>query len=267
MTDPERISKRGAGLAAQLLQAGADEQPSEGGAQRTLVALGVSGVVLTSTSAVSAAAGAKLTSVVSSGAAMSGAAGASATIGVLPAVALAKWIGIGVVAGIGVAGAAAVATAPSEPPRAVSSAARAATSVRPQPAMPKSPAPGPPLALAPAPEASRVLVTPLATANVVDPPPAAFPLDVGAPLSAEVAVVDRGRSLLGAGRASEALAQLEGYEREFSEARLLPEVLFLRLEAYERLGRSSDARRIAARLVRDFPKSPHAARARKLLTD
>jgi hypothetical protein len=61
------------------------------------------------------------------------------------------------------------------------------------------------------------------------------------------------------------LSQLAGYEREFPEARLLPEVLFLRLETCERLGRGVEARAAAQRLVDGFPKSPHAARARQLL--
>jgi hypothetical protein len=42
-------------------------------------------------------------------------------------------------------------------------------------------------------------------------------------------------------------------------------VLFLQLEACERLGRPSEAQRAARRLVSGFPQSPHATRARKLL--
>src|SRR6478752_4528230 len=158
MTDPERISKRGVGLAAQLLQAGADEQPRHDGVQRTLVALGVSGVVLTSTSAASAATGAKL---------MSGAAAISGTASVVSTTLLLKWVGIGVVAGIGLAGAAAVATAPSAPARVASIPTRSAPQVRPQPAIPKSAQPAPALAVAPAPEASAATPTPTLRTSVV----------------------------------------------------------------------------------------------------
>jgi hypothetical protein len=91
------------------------------------------------------------------------------------------------------------------------------------------------------------------------------PLEVGAPLAAEVAFIDGARSLLAAGRAEQGLAELRRYEQEFPEARLLPEVLFLRMETCDRLGRSSEARAAASRLLEGFPRSPHAARARKLL--
>jgi hypothetical protein len=90
-------------------------------------------------------------------------------------------------------------------------------------------------------------------------------LDVGAPLAAEVAFIDRARGLLAAGQAEQGLQLLSGYERQFPEARLLPEVLFLRLETCDRLGRRAEARSAAQRLVDGFPKSPHAARARQLL--
>jgi len=90
-------------------------------------------------------------------------------------------------------------------------------------------------------------------------------LEVGAPLAAEVAYIDRARALLVAGQAEQGLALLRGYEREFPEARLLPEALFLQLETCDRLGRASEARAAARRLLEGFPKSPHASRARKLL--
>jgi len=58
---------------------------------------------------------------------------------------------------------------------------------------------------------------------------------------------------------------LRTYEREFPEARLLPEVLFLRFETCARLGRTNEARSAAQRLLDGFPRSPHAARARQVL--
>ena len=76
----------------------------------------------------------------------------------------------------------------------------------------------------------------------------------------------RARSLLASGQAEQGLALLARYEHEFPEARLLPEVLFLQLQTLERLSREGEARRAAQRLVDGFPKSPHAARARKLLS-
>jgi hypothetical protein len=89
--------------------------------------------------------------------------------------------------------------------------------------------------------------------------------DESAPLAAEVMFVDRARADLAGGRTADALSALGDYERQFPDARLLPEVLFLQLETYERLGRTSDARRAAQRLVSGFPRSPHVGRARALL--
>lgn len=251
MTDPERISKRSSGLAAELLRAGADEQPSDNSVEKALVALGVSSAVMTTTSAAGAAAagGAKLTKAV------------SLTL-------LAKWVGIGVVGGVGLAGVAAVATAPAAAPSAPPSAV---TVTQPHLAPPVAPAPAPaeptPVAVEPAPVVVEPAPAVASHASAVEPvTPAAPVLEVGAPLAAEVAYVDRARALLASGQASQGLALLGGYEREFPEARLLPEVLFLQLQTLDRLGRSSEARAAAQRLVDGFPKSPHASRARKLLT-
>lgn len=255
MTDPERISQRSSGLAAELLRAGATEQPRGAGMKRTLAALGVSGALLTTASTASAVGGATGTAA----AALTGSKAVKAVSGLL----LAKWIGLGVVGGVGLAGAAAAVSAPAAPaasmqaapvverpawPRVVASVAPAAPEVAP-----------PPASEAAAPPAPSIPVSGL-VADRAEPE-----LDLGAPLAAEVAFVDRARSALAAGRAEQGLAQLAGYEREFPEARLLPEVLFLRLETCERLGRRTEARAAAGRLVDGFPKSPHAARARQLL--
>jgi hypothetical protein len=275
MTDPERISKRSTGLAAQLLQAGAEEWPSEAGVEQTLAALGVSGAILTTTTATSAASaaasGAKLTSAATAGAGAAGggiaATAASGTVKAVSAMVLVKWIGIGVVGGVGLAGAAAVATAPSTavhaPMKAAVSAAAPVVTVAAaavvEPAAPSV------VAEAPAAEATPVAAAPAPRVSVVEPAAAAPVLEVGAPLAAEVAFVDRARSLLGAGQTEQGLAMLSAYEREFPEARLLPEVLFLKLETLDRLGRRGEARAAAQRLLEGFPKSPHASRARKIL--
>ena len=115
MTDPERLSLRSKGLAAELLRAASDEQPSERGMQQTLLALGVSGVMLSTTSAAGAA-GTGLASAVSATASVSSAGLASSgAVNTVSTVLIAKWVGIGVLGGFGVVGAAAVATLP--PPR------------------------------------------------------------------------------------------------------------------------------------------------------
>lgn len=251
MTDPERIVRRSSGLAAELLRAGADEQPSENSVEKALVALGVSSAVLTTTSAAGAAAagGAKLTKAV------------SLTL-------LAKWVGIGVVGGVGLASVAAVATSPAAAPAAAPSAVvvNKPRVVHPAATTPAAVEPTPtPVEAEPAPVEVPPVAAPSHTA--VEPAATAAPaLEVGAPLAAEVAYVDRARALVASGQTSQGLALLGSYEREFPEARLLPEVLFLQLQTLEQLGRTSEARTAAKRLVDGFPKSPHASRARKLLS-
>lgn len=242
MTDPERISRRSHGLAAELLRASADEQPNAAGMQRTLAALGVSSAILTATSA--------------AGAATAPALGTSKAV---TATLLAKWIGVGLVGGVGLASAAAVVTTPSVAPSApvaVISAAPPPASSAPSVAVPAR------IEVAPAPSVSS------STRSVLAAPPVARPdivAEEGVPLAAEVTFVDRARADLAAGKTAQALHALGDYEVKFPEARLLPEVLFLQLETYERLGRTTEARRAAERLVGGFPRSPHAARARELL--
>lgn len=255
MTDPERISQRSKGLAAQLLRASATEQPHDAGMQRTLAALGVGAAVATTTSAASAAtSGVKVTA--TAGAGVGVAKAATATL-------LVKWIGIGVLGGVGIAGAAAAISAPS--PKPVTAPRIVAPEPRAAPVVARSAAP----VVAPVPK----MIAPEPVSAVVSAPrvnvaePKAPEVDVGAPLAAEVAYVDRARAALSSGQTEQGLRLLNGYEREFPEARLLPEVLFLQLEAYERAGRIADARRSAQRLLSGFPKSPHAKRAQKLLSN
>lgn len=265
-TDPERISKRSLGLAAQLLQAGADEQPGDAAMQQTLAALGVAAAVVTTTTTAGAVAGAvKATSAIGASGAGLGVTAAGGAVKAVSATLLVKWIGVGVVGGIGLAGAAAVATSAAAPPASVS------PKIVSQPRVAAAPAHavlevGQPLvaaeAPAAAPEAAPVVTAPRASSETSLAAPV---LEVGVPLAAEVAYVDRARALLSAGQADQGLALLQSYEREFPEARLLPEVLFLRMETCDRLARKTEARHAAQRLLDGFPKSPHASRARKLL--
>jgi hypothetical protein len=266
MTDPERLSRRRTGLASELLRAAAEEQPSDDGMQQTLLALGVSGALLSTTGVVGAAvASARLTGATSASASASGVGlTTAATVHSISATLVVKWVGLGVLGGLGLAGVAEVTALP--PPRAAAShvqkradrvAQPASTIVRTAPRALAVDSAEPELAVSAAPTVLR--------APVVEPRVPAPVADVGTLLAAEVSYVDRARALLAAGQASQGLALLESYERQFREPRLLPEVLFLQLEAYERAGRHADARRAAQRLVASFPTSPHAGRARKLL--
>jgi len=268
MTDPERFSRRSTGLAAELLRAGADDQPGPDGMQQTLVALGFSGVVLSSAGVAGAASvgSAPLTSAVSASAATSG----LTTVGAIKsasATLVIKWVGIGLVGGVGLASVASVAARPSPKSSAVDHAPPSTAQVNRAAVTPRRPESRPAVADSPAPQlvASAVPSALHAVAVAVESRATNSELEVGELLAAEVAYVDRARALLAAGQSSQGLSLLAGYEQKFRGARLLPEVLFLQLEAYERSGQSNEARNAAQRLVADFPKSPHAGRARKLL--
>lgn len=262
MTDPERISGRSAGLSSELLRAARDEEPGSAGMERTLTALGVSGALVSASAAAHAAAsGAKW----GSGALGTGGAVAAKTTS---AVMLVKWIGVGVVGGMGLAGVAAVATSPAAP----AASARAASPVKPVTRAADAPRA---VEAAPAVAATAEMPSEMAPQPAL-PAPSRAPSTAresqtsdaaaaGAPLAAEVALIDEARGALAVGRFDAALSLISRYEREFPEARLLPEALFLRLEACERSGRTLEARRAAEQLLRGFPKSPHATRARKLL--
>lgn len=263
MSDPQRISRRSFGLAAELLRAGAAEQPPRAAMERTLAALGVSAAVLTS------ATGASGMGVLAG----AGAASAATSVKAVKAVStllLVKWIGVGMVGGVGLAGAAAVASRPFEKtsptPQAdvvaeLPPALARAAAVPPAPARVNAEAP----AVATA-EPAPSVPEPVIGSNPRDLAATRYgDADVGTPLAAEVTFVDRARSLLASGRAEQAFALLQDYEREFPEARLLPEVLFLRIETGTALRRDAEARAAAQRLVDGFPRSPHVSRARKLL--
>jgi hypothetical protein len=107
---------------------------------------------------------------------------------------------------------------------------------------------------------------------VAPSPRTAIAPEVEAPIDAErlaeeVRAVDRARSALAGGRAMESLAALDEYEARFGGRKFAPEALYLRMQALLSLGRRAEARSAAERLVRVFPKSPHTARARRVLSE
>lgn len=84
-------------------------------------------------------------------------------------------------------------------------------------------------------------------------------------LAAEIAGIDRARSLLAAGSNSRAVAALDDYERRFPKNHFAPEVLYLRMEAASRAGHADEARRFARQLLARYPTSPQSEKARHLL--
>jgi hypothetical protein len=84
-------------------------------------------------------------------------------------------------------------------------------------------------------------------------------------LGEQVALVDQARSALGASDAAGALRLADEYDARFPGGALAQEVTGLRVEALLRLGRRSEATSIGERFVAAHPRSPAAARIRRLL--
>ena len=80
-------------------------------------------------------------------------------------------------------------------------------------------------------------------------------------------LVLRARMELDGGRPRETLAILAGYETSFDELRFVPEVLSLRMQAYQQTGSIEAAEQLARRIVATYPRSSQAGRARQLLGD
>jgi len=255
----------------ELLVAARAEEPGARSAERALVALGVSSAVIAGASHATAAA--------------LPAAAASATKGTYAATSLGfflKWSMVGAVSGVATFGAAHVAMRALEPPKvppaAVAAApldmARATEAVR----TAKAPETAPEATNEDVAEAPSVPVAPAATKNervtaVIDDANAGSggaiektePSPESRRMLAEVAAVDRARTLLGRGDARGALAALDAYGVQFPERRFEPEALYLRMEAETRLGDVAAARAAATRLIAGYPMAPQAARAKVLL--
>lgn len=256
MNDPERLLQGSPdGLSARLLRAGVDEAPTKQSLERTLVAVGAATGVLGAASTAGALGAA-------SSAGSVGATGVGKAMTTLTLVSLAKWAGLGVAGGVAVSLTAQVVerapprhVEPSPVVMASASPARLPVTERvmPEPRREEPPA-----------EASAK-----SEARSVSPPSApktSGDESLGAPLAAEVTFVDRGRALFQRGDASGALGALAAYERTFTPPRLLPEVLYLRMEASLAAGDRARANDIAGRIVRDYGKGPQAARARAVLS-
>jgi hypothetical protein len=235
-------------LGSKLFRAGRDEWPSDEALARTLSAIGAGAAVATVAGGAVAAAGA------SAGTAAKG------SVVAISFASVAKWLGIGALGGVVVAGVAHQitprASAPLTPTAIVASPAAPARQAK-EPKTPK---------LEPVPTAATEPEPPKASEK-----PHALVRDQaehderGVPLAAEVALVDRARAALASGSAGRALDELRAYESSFPEPRLLPEVLFLRMEAHLAAGNAARARETAEQSIRLFPRSPHAARAREVI--
>jgi hypothetical protein len=225
-------------LLSRLVRAGAAERPSSRSMSRTLSALGLGATTLgIATSA--------------------GAFGAGGPVAKLTLVVVGKWAGLGLATGVVVASVAhSVAWLPSSPSMP---APTAQISARPHVA------PTPPRIAPSAPPSPLATNSPAPVVRPPSPKPAGSDAAARAPLAAELVLVDRGRTLLQGSEPRAALSALDRYERDFADPRLLPEVLYLRMEALMQLGMTPQATAVARQLAQNFPRSPHTARARNVL--
>ena len=270
MKDPERLADVDASaLARRMLTAARDEAPSNAAFDRTVAALGVGAVIVgASASAGIAAAGAAASAGANALAAGMGGTALSSATKLAPAglmVAAAKWVGVGAVSGLLTAGVVdRVSTWKSPEP---SAPAQKAASTISQSA--GAAAPSKAEHVRPASTTTDELVT--APVKQVPPRPALAqppPQEIAARrarLAAEVEAVDRAREAMARGNPAQTLQALDAYERGFSEPRLRPEALYLRMEALLQRGDMTGARSAAAALLAADPHGPHSARARAVL--
>lgn len=268
MKDPERLADVDASaLSRHMLTAARDETPSSAAFERTVTALGVGAVVVgAGASATIAAAGAAASAGANAVAAGMGGTALSGVTKLAPAgllFAATKWVGIGAVGGLLTAGVvdrvstwrAPVPTAPAQ--KAASTVAHSAGAA---PAKPEHPRP-----VAGATDELAELPAKPITPRPSLAQPAHEVAARRARLAAEVEAVDRAREAMAKGNPAQTLQALDAYERGFSEQRLRPEALYLRMEALVQRGDAAGARSAATALIAADPQGPHAARARAVL--
>jgi hypothetical protein len=281
MTDPKRWIDDGApDDVRELLVAASQEQPHRGSTERALTALGASGALAAARSAGAAPA------VKGAGAVLAG----KAAISPAPAALAIKWGLLGVVTALATAGTATVVwknARPSPAQATARSSVAPAIAPRATSTIPPVGAPVPPAEeTAPADregtEAAPSAWTPPSRGASLEPVPravAAVPApraveaihesaeahETAPALAGEVAVIDEARADLRRGDPASALATLNAYVSRFAIRHFEPEALYLRMEALGRQGDDEGRRKVAERLLAEFPGAPQAARARAVL--
>lgn len=233
--------------ARELLRAGMAEAPRPSAKRAAALALGI-GAGISVTSAAGAA---------------TGLATASASAVAAPSVALlvGKWIAVGTVAGLALAGGASALSSPAAAPR---EQAAAPITVAPPAAAP---------AEQPRAPVQNDTTSAVVAADTPEPSPAsrsAKPAPVAAPspegrLAREVAQIDAARQAVAAGNASAALSHLDQYSAPDRTTTLDREAQLLRIDALLLSGRKAEALRLAQGYLALHPGDPHSTRLRALV--
>jgi len=236
--------------------------------RRTLAAVGVGvGVTLKAAASLASTSSAAGTGVSAKSAGVAGTVAAAATKGasVSTAVLVGKWLVIGAVTGA-VASTTVYGVSGAFAPAASGSAARTSAPVtaeahaeQARPSLQRE-------SLRREQASEHESSEPSSTPQVVSAPPSlSATVEPSSSLALEVAALDDARRALAAGNAAGVLTRLQGYESRFPEARMLPEALYLRLEAFTLNGDSVNARGVAPQILQNYPTSPQASRARVVL--
>jgi hypothetical protein len=260
MNGPSRLleSSSHAGV-RELLRAGIDESPRPAALQRTALALGVSGSIVSATAAASATGAAVVTS-----------AAAPTTLALA-----AKWIAIGTLCGGGLAASAqAVSDFAATPPPAAAvtnrlvgtPAAQVASAIVVTHAGPAEPA-APQIIEAQPPGPARSTPTRTSTSTPSPALPASASLPDAQSLAHEVTTIDAARAALSAGRAANALAQVDGYFARARTGTLDREAELLRIDALTALGQRDAAAAHARAYAANYPRDPRLGRLRALLSE
>lgn len=273
MTAPVRLLESSQNPAArELLRAGLRERPRSSALRAAALSVGVSSSALFASTSATAAAG--------------------------PAVALAapslslvaaKWLAIGTLGGLALAGGATAVSDLTTPPdvspapRAVShrtaftdrgTGAEAALVDAPSPPAVRGGASrlggdgdaardvAAPAKAVPARSAKRAAAPAVSAAPAA---PASATLPTAHSLSREIALIDGARRDLGGGDASRALQKLNEYESLARTGTLDREAQLLRIDALSQSGQRALGRALAERYVATHPNDPHSARLRALL--
>ncbi len=273
--DPLRLRQDGDDFERDLLGSAGEDRPAPGARERLLDALGVAGLAgtaaaigltastahaagtgaagATGTGAVAFGGSAATSGVAAPGAALAGATGAGASGATALGVAtVSKWLGAGLLVGLGSTALVSEASAPFVAP-----AARPAVAVV---VVERA---------APATEGPAGHQDPPAGRAAVDKAAEAAPVTTAsAPRSTvaeEIAAIDGIRAALRAGDGPAAERQLAAYRARFATGTLVPEADLLALEAVAARGDGAATSAAARAYLARHPRSPHAARARAIL--
>jgi hypothetical protein len=225
----------------ELLRAGREELPSERLGARTMRALGLAAgataILTAATPASSAAVGAAV---------------------------VAKWASMGVLVGVVTAGSLVGVERLVVKPAPLAPSATAAVTP-PGSALPRAVTMAQPADSPPAPELSapRLAVPP--AQRRAPPASSSLPTVREDPLAREVAALDEARAALRRGELGAARRVLDAYEADPGRGALRAEALYLRIETLVQAGERSAAAEVARQLLRTYPGSAPAARARELV--